>query len=95
MVRLLRVVSPVWLTRFPVPIRGRHRHSETRICPVDHVQGEGEEPRVRRTIMSSACPPAEKPTPTRCSDLRLLAVSTHMTELSYSISDIQTRIFGE
>ncbi|KAG6865158.1 hypothetical protein C0991_004768 [Blastosporella zonata] len=26
-------------------------------------------------------------------DLRLLAVSTHMTELSYSISDIQTRIF--
>jgi hypothetical protein len=28
------------------------------------------------------------------SDLHLLAVSTHMTELSYSISDIQTRIFG-
>lgn len=27
-------------------------------------------------------------------DLRLLAVSTHMTELSYAISDIQTRIFG-
>ncbi|RDB20826.1 hypothetical protein Hypma_012013 [Hypsizygus marmoreus] len=26
-------------------------------------------------------------------DLRLLAVSTHMTELSYAISDIQTRIF--
>ncbi|KAK7061049.1 hypothetical protein VNI00_000784 [Paramarasmius palmivorus] len=26
-------------------------------------------------------------------DLRLLAVSTHMTELSYMISDIQTRIF--
>ncbi|KIP03008.1 hypothetical protein PHLGIDRAFT_268563 [Phlebiopsis gigantea 11061_1 CR5-6] len=26
-------------------------------------------------------------------DLRLLAVSTHITELSYSISDIQTRIF--
>nr|GAT45701.1 predicted protein [Mycena chlorophos] len=26
-------------------------------------------------------------------DLRLLAVSTHMTELSYTISDIQTRIF--
>ncbi|KAI5123538.1 hypothetical protein M0805_006698 [Coniferiporia weirii] len=31
----------------------------------------------------------------RCSidDLRLLAISTNMTELSYSISDIQTRIF--
>jgi hypothetical protein len=28
------------------------------------------------------------------SDIRLLAVSTHMTELSYAISDIQTRIFG-
>ena len=28
-------------------------------------------------------------------DLRLLAVSTHITELSYSISDIQTRIFGQ
>ena len=28
------------------------------------------------------------------SDLRLLAISTHMTELSYAISDIQTRIFG-
>ena len=27
-------------------------------------------------------------------DIRLLAVSTHMTELSYAISDIQTRIFG-
>ncbi|KAF8634585.1 hypothetical protein AX17_004174 [Amanita inopinata Kibby_2008] len=27
------------------------------------------------------------------SDLRLLAISTHMTELSYAISDIQTRIF--
>lgn len=27
-------------------------------------------------------------------DLRLLAISTHMTELSYTISDIQTRIFG-
>ena len=27
-------------------------------------------------------------------DLRLLAISTHMTELSYMISDIQTRIFG-
>lgn len=27
------------------------------------------------------------------SDLRLLAASTHMTEISYSISDIQTRIF--
>ncbi|EIW58288.1 uncharacterized protein TRAVEDRAFT_47454 [Trametes versicolor FP-101664 SS1] len=26
-------------------------------------------------------------------DIRLLAVSTHMTELSYAISDIQTRIF--
>ncbi|KAJ7890455.1 hypothetical protein B0H14DRAFT_2689357 [Mycena olivaceomarginata] len=26
-------------------------------------------------------------------DLRLLAISTHMTELSYTISDIQTRIF--
>ncbi|KAH9852647.1 hypothetical protein C2E23DRAFT_868490 [Lenzites betulinus] len=26
-------------------------------------------------------------------DLRLLAISTHMTELSYAISDIQTRIF--
>ncbi|EGN96814.1 hypothetical protein SERLA73DRAFT_111539, partial [Serpula lacrymans var. lacrymans S7.3] len=26
-------------------------------------------------------------------DIRLLAISTHMTELSYSISDIQTRIF--
>ena len=31
---------------------------------------------------------------TPLSDIRLLAVSTHMTELSYSISDIQTRIFG-
>lgn len=30
-----------------------------------------------------------------CSDLRLLAISTSMTELSYSISDIQTRIFGK
>ncbi|KAI0741613.1 hypothetical protein C8Q80DRAFT_1274013 [Daedaleopsis nitida] len=29
----------------------------------------------------------------RCSNLRILAVSTHITELSYSISDIQTRIF--
>lgn len=29
------------------------------------------------------------------SDLRLLAISTNMTELSYNISDIQTRIFGE
>jgi len=28
------------------------------------------------------------------SDIRLLAVSTHITELSYAISDIQTRIFG-
>jgi hypothetical protein len=27
-------------------------------------------------------------------DIRLLAISTHMTELSYNISDIQTRIFG-
>lgn len=27
------------------------------------------------------------------SDLQLLAISTHITELSYSISDIQTRIF--
>ena len=27
-------------------------------------------------------------------DLQLLAISTHITELSYSISDIQTRIFG-
>lgn len=27
-------------------------------------------------------------------DLRLLAISTHITELSYTISDIQTRIFG-
>ncbi|PPQ96279.1 hypothetical protein CVT26_005666 [Gymnopilus dilepis] len=27
------------------------------------------------------------------SDIRLLAISTHMTELSYAISDIQTRIF--
>lgn len=27
------------------------------------------------------------------SDLRLLAISTHITELSYTISDIQTRIF--
>ncbi|KAJ8586030.1 hypothetical protein M405DRAFT_744271, partial [Rhizopogon salebrosus TDB-379] len=26
-------------------------------------------------------------------DIRILAISTHMTELSYSISDIQTRIF--
>ena len=29
------------------------------------------------------------------SDIRLLAVSTHMTEISYAISDIQTRIFGK
>lgn len=28
------------------------------------------------------------------SDLRLLAISTNITELSYTISDIQTRIFG-
>ncbi len=27
-------------------------------------------------------------------DLHLLAISTRITELSYSISDIQTRIFG-
>lgn len=27
-------------------------------------------------------------------DIRLLAVSTHITELSYAISDVQTRIFG-
>ncbi|KAF9497165.1 hypothetical protein BDN71DRAFT_640352 [Pleurotus eryngii] len=26
-------------------------------------------------------------------DLRILAISTHITELSYNISDIQTRIF--
>lgn len=28
-------------------------------------------------------------------DLQLLALSTQMTEVSYSISDIQTRVFGE
>jgi hypothetical protein len=28
------------------------------------------------------------------SDLEILTISTHITELSYSISDIQTRIFG-
>lgn len=27
-------------------------------------------------------------------DIRLLAISTHITELSYAISDVQTRIFG-
>lgn len=27
-------------------------------------------------------------------DLQLLAISSRMTELSYNISDIQTRIFG-
>jgi hypothetical protein len=27
-------------------------------------------------------------------DIRLLAISTHITELSYTLSDIQTRIFG-
>ncbi|KAF5387376.1 hypothetical protein D9757_005707 [Collybiopsis confluens] len=31
--------------------------------------------------------------PSHEEDLRLLAISTHMTELSYMISDIQTRIF--
>ncbi|KAF5361975.1 hypothetical protein D9756_002343 [Leucocoprinus leucothites] len=31
--------------------------------------------------------------PGELDDLRLLAISTHMTELSYSISDIQARIF--
>lgn len=35
------------------------------------------------------------PEPLLHSDLRILAISTHMTELSYSISDIQARIFGE
>lgn len=38
------------------------------------------------------CPHSTQLIPHR--DLRLLAVSTHMTELSYAISDIQTRIFG-
>ena len=28
------------------------------------------------------------------SDLHYLAISTHITELAYAISDIQTRIFG-
>jgi hypothetical protein len=28
------------------------------------------------------------------SDLQLLAISTRITELFYSVSDIQTRIFG-
>ena len=27
--------------------------------------------------------------------MRLLAVSTHVTEISYAISDMQTSIFGE
>ena len=27
-------------------------------------------------------------------DIRLLAISTHITELSYAVSDVQTRIFG-
>lgn len=30
-----------------------------------------------------------------CSDLRLLAVSAQITEIFYSLSDLQTRIFGE
>ncbi|KAK7025240.1 GAR domain-containing protein [Favolaschia claudopus] len=37
--------------------------------------------------------PGHSPQKSQEEDLRLLAISTHMTELSYMISDIQTRIF--
>ncbi|OSD04793.1 hypothetical protein PYCCODRAFT_1433131 [Trametes coccinea BRFM310] len=40
----------------------------------------------RLSLMSRGNDPSQE-------DLRLLAISTHMTELSYAISDIQTRIF--
>lgn len=52
---------------------------------------ETTEPRVRRVFALGSNSMIEYTS----RDLRLLAVSTHMTELSYAISDIQTRIFGE
>jgi len=42
----------------------------------------------RRVVYGQATDPLSR-------DLHILAISTHITELSYAISDIQTRIFGE
>ncbi|CAK5267692.1 unnamed protein product [Mycena citricolor] len=52
----------------------------------------------RAHLANTLCrPPVQKTSPKEKSgdeeDLRLLAISTHITELSYNISDIQTRIF--
>ncbi|KAF5350207.1 hypothetical protein D9758_007845 [Tetrapyrgos nigripes] len=45
------------------------------------------------TITAKRAPLRKLERHTSSEDLRLLAISTHMTELSYTISDIQTRIF--
>lgn len=49
----------------------------------------------RQSIEYAPLPPTPLPASSHPpnSDLQLLAISTHITELSYSISDIQTRIF--
>ncbi|KAF7309843.1 GAR domain-containing protein [Mycena indigotica] len=45
------------------------------------------------TITTKLAPSTRKGKQKSQEDLRLLAISTHITELSYTISDIQTRIF--
>lgn len=77
--------------------RYRECHDHREQCSTPKAQGKTEESgvSVHQACLANSMPwwsVLKKALSFR--DIRLLAISTHVTELSYAISDIQTRIFG-
>lgn len=75
--------------------REHHDHCESRFAP--KTQGKTEESGVSAyssCLLSDMVWWSMLKRALSFRDIRLLAVSTHITELSYAISDVQTRIFG-